>query len=630
MRRSVAIGLGLIVVAAAGGAWRLARRSEATRARGRAGPAVRAATGPVTACALRADERLAYTLGLHASFAQAGIGGGRAWERASLSAHVEAQVVEAHGEAPRRSYTLAARMDAPRMTLGDRPVADEVLAGLAAPVLFRLDERCRVTELAFAPDVPAAAANEWQILLEMSELVRPVDGASAWTERQTDTLGDYDAAYARTATAEGERVTRRKLGYARVHGAPGLEAPTATLLRASASGRFVAGRGWFDAVDVDEHVRVRLRERTLIEARGVLKLAAAPLGAPWPAPDRARYRWRKPGPLQPPTELPYAQRPPIAGLADRSTASILDEFARRIGDPKAAQFDDALNLLVQALRLRPAMAAELLDRLLAQADPTDVRSMIFLALQLSGTADAHHVLARAIDDGRLPTADRLRAVSALADVPNPDAATLAALVAARGRAGNDAEGRQLAVTALLGVGSMAKNGGLPDELRAQVHELVAGELGRASGMEDRRAALAAAGNTGDATHADAVRRQIASDEPDVRAAAYDALDRIGALPPARELVDVFLRDDAPGVRRALDGPLTRRAEPLDDETIARCAAALASTPDVRERATLVEVLGLAARTSPAAKAALQARFRVEREPSILVLIGRYLTAAELR
>ena len=53
----------------------------------------------------------------------------------------------------------------------------ELGAALAHPVLFRLDERCRIREIGVLPDTPAVARRKWQLLLTTMEFELPPGGA---------------------------------------------------------------------------------------------------------------------------------------------------------------------------------------------------------------------------------------------------------------------------------------------------------------------------------------------------------------------------------------------------------------------------------------------------------------------
>jgi hypothetical protein len=521
-------------------------------------------------------------------------------------------------------FTLAAVIDRPKVSVSGAPSAD-IQAELAAPVVFQMDSECRMHGFGLSAPVSATTANLWKGTLKMAEVVIPSPGnLASWSAEQTDTTGVLLASYTRSDSAGGAASIKRSRGaYSALHNdAQG--AVSASVLRSSSTASFSPGAGLFRDLRVEERVALKMNGATMADVETSMALAQKDVSGVaselWTKELRAGSIAMRPmselTPLPPP--LPYANRPAIEGLRDRPLASILAEVGSLLAKTPQADFDSALNLLVQSLRIEPGRARAMLDELRRGYPDDDTRSVIFLGLGLAGGKEAREVLMDAMRDRRLSEKDRLQAISALAGVPDPDRAVTAALLEARGEDGS----------ATLALGSLAHNPRVSAEEKARVMEALEGDLARAGTAGEKVSAIAALGNAGDPRARERVAGFTQSADPGVAAEAYRSLKKMNALPPAGELLDAYSRAtdrrEQAAIAEALSGAKLGAGE------VTRAVSLLEKEQPSASRAALIRLLGSVAGESAAAKAALVRQFKLESEPSLLSLLGRYLKPSDLR
>lgn len=589
--------------------------------------AARAATLPALGCDLHPGSRLGFSLRQRSSYtvsAQQVLGADAARSGGARPAR-EARVVSGElllrvlDDAPQDgALTVAAVLEDPRVAVSGARAGD-VEAELEKPVLFRVDRACKI--VGFAPGAPlrAATANLWKLTLKMAETVIPAPGtARAWKVEQSDATGTFVASYARKDRDGAAELRRTRGPYRALHQDAG-GAVTADVLRSEVVAHARPGQAWIEDLRVDEHVVLKSNGATMADVETTLSLAgrdvAEHAGGFWTrALSGVGLAFGSVDALeQPPPRLPYADRKPIEGLRDRSPSTVLADVAARLALKPQADFDAALDLLVQYLRLDPKNARAVAEQIRRGDGDDGTRSVLWLGLSLAGGKEAHAVLAEALGDRRLAEGDRLRALAALAGVPDPDRAVTDALLGARDGA--------------LALGTLAHNPAVSVEERSRIMGALAADLSRASTPEAQITALTALGNAGDGALRDSVAALAGSDDPRVSAAAYRALKKMGGLPPSGELLEAFAASTDGRQQSALAEALG--GVKLDDAGVARAAAMLQHEPRAGVRATLVSLLGAVAASNPAAKDALVAQFRIEKEPAILSLLGRFLKPSDL-
>jgi hypothetical protein len=305
---------------------------------------------------------------------------------------------------------------------------------------------------------------------------------------------------------------------------------------------------------------------------------------------------------------------------------VLAEVAAFLAQKPKINHDGALNLLVQYLRLKPEAARAFHDEMRAGKVPDEVRSFVFLGMELAGGAAARAELIAAADDHKLAGVDRLRAISALSQVPDPDSSVIDALTRAAGERSPEGAERRAGAVLALGVAARDESALSADDKKRVAHYLGA-ELSRAGSPGDAVAALGGMGNMGDPSFREAAAALVDDPRPGVAVEAYRTLQKLGALPPQGALLDAFARASQQPLKSELSGILS--SQKLAPEEVARCAALLAANPPPATRALLITLLGSIARDNADAKAALIRHFPLEKEGQLLALLGRFLTLKDL-
>jgi hypothetical protein len=639
VRLGLTLGLCALV---AGAAFHLDTRRGPGRPQAGADPASAVSTSgserrsEALTCRLKTGARMGYAVrsrSLYAVAAGASAPGARG-EMQALDGDLALRVLteEPAKDGSPRTATIAAVFEDATVTTSAGPRRD-LAAALMTPVLLRIDEECRLVDIGAPKAMTASARNQWLLTLKLTEFVLAAPGTAArWTAQQSDPTGDFVATYARVDGANGSvEVQRRRGPYIRLHnGASG--STKVEIRQAEAVAHYHVGAPWFDDMRISERAVLRVEERTMADVETSTSLSArevgGAVGAFWTSAIatsdfeiRPADRLERVAP-----QLPYAERKPIEGLDKRSPASVITEIAGLLATRPQADYDGALNLLVQYLRTKPEGARAFLGELRAGRIPAAVRPVVFLGMQLAGGAEAHAALADAAGDHRLAHEDRLRAVAALADVPDPDRAVVDATMAMAKGAARGASGEDLRSGATLGLGTLARSTRLDRDEKARILEHLGGDLERATDTRDIKTAVAAAGNAGDPSLRARVEARL-NDEPAVAAEAYRALTKMGALPATGELLTVYLEAEHPAVQGAIAGAL--RTQRLDGAGIDRCIGLLHAGQPVDTRVLLITLLGESAAQSAAARAALVQWLSSEKEAVLLTLLGRYLRPRDL-
>jgi hypothetical protein len=259
--------------------------------------------------------------------------------------------------------------------------------------------------------------------------------------------------------------------------------------------------------------------------------------------------------------------------------------------------------------------------------------MVFLVLGTADTDESRRVLASSLTDAELGGLNRERAALSLGTNTTPTMDSFESMRAAAEARTRTEDDESLRGVVRRSMGAFARDDA-PEEVRDEARAYIR-ELSSASDPERRLAGIDAAGNAGTDALLDAVEGGFDDADPTVRASAYHALrdmDRDLVQPIVTEALGHETDD---GVRRSLvEAAYTnarRSARPVVSPELARATAArLPSIGDVGARAAAIRLVGVAARTDPAASQALAAWLPEEPEPELVQLIGQYISLEEAR
>lgn len=491
----------------------------------------------------------------------------------------------------------------------------------ASPFFIRSDDRCQLLALGFSPAWSTQSRQLVSTVLKANEIVLPGDMSATWETRQRDGSGEYVARYQSLMTEMGAQIVRHKqLSKAESGGVElGFELK---IEAARTEAVFDRSIGAMRSVRGEERVLLTLPgmpKQTLTHSFSMTRrddafteVASASLGA---ADFRDAFE--------------------LEGVAkgDGPDPSLLKMDANAARARFLAIFDErgsdgvlpAAQLLAKWLRLHPEEAPLMLADLRQGKLAKGTHAALFLAFELAGSDATRDVLATAIQDPELSDLNRARAASALADHGKPTTES-AQLLLKRAR---EDDSSMVATVSRLGLGSMAKRaeGALGDEL----HTLLGAELKAATGRADVVVAIDAIGNSADERFAPALIERLESTEPSVRAHAAEALGRLSPEASREALVARLSTEQDPQVISSLLRGLCAldAKQPKLSAQELTLAAQLLSSPLVGVRGLLIQWLGYSA-ALPEARHVLAAHFPREQDPKLKQLIGRFVSAAELR
>ena len=196
-------------------------------------------------------------------------------------------------------------------------------------------------------------------------------------------------------------------------------------------------------------------------------------------------------------------------------------------------------------------------------------------------------------------------------------------------ASRDPESKLVAGTSVRALGHLVERLETTDaDLRGELQEALRGEL--LSAKDDSRAidVVDAIGNTGDEGFARELGLRLAAPAPSMREHAARAFRKMAPAAATPALLERLRVEGDPGVRVAIVETLLALGV-RDPDAMALAATLVGTEGSPAVRAALIRWLGAAAEL-PVARAGLVAQFHREQVPQLLQLIGRYVSADELK
>lgn len=574
-------------------------------------PSTQRPTAAKLACQFEEGARRAYQVR-----SLAGMGG--VVDRFEGQLHVEVIEAKAQGALLKAAFTQVQLAQ----SLTQEQERAEATTLEAAPFLIQTDSSCRLLELGFAPGLGVADRQLISTIMRAYEFALPQDAQQRWEAEQRDGSGDYLARYHAEPTTQGVKITRQKQHNHQRADQSGGFGVELKLINAQAVAMFDPTSGAFTQVQGQELVHLKLpgsprhelthtfsmvRQDSLFTSPSALAQADADFRDAFGL-ERAQDQE---------TSTEFAKMS-LAQAQARFT-SIFEERGKD-GVLPAARF------LSKWLKAHPELAAQLLELLRQDQLPSQTHAALFLAFELAGDDASRQVLTTALQDPALSELNRARAATALADHGEPSLEAAKTLLK---RAKED-QSSMVKNVSRLGLGTMA--GRAQGELREELNLMLSSELDAASSREEVVASLSAIGNSADSSFAPKLAEHLQDAEPSVRAHAARAL---GKMPnaQAREAIVSQLNEeeDAQVVASLLRGVQAQdKAQPTTlSAAEITLAARLLEHPEYGVRALAIEWLGQAA-SQPQAQQLLIARFPKEPAPRLKQLIGKYVSATQLR
>lgn len=496
----------------------------------------------------------------------------------------------------------------------------------SAPFFIQVNNRCGFEKIGFPETWSTDARQLVTTVLRSQEIILSGDSSATWEATQRDGGGVYKADYTAFKTTSGKdteiHIRRQKKMYTQGSEASemGFEL---SVLGSRTVARFDREHGAIQRVLGEEKIRLALpggEPQVLTHRFSMVRrdgdfttIALASL---------AQADFRDALDLVDDTRREEPIDPSLKGM-ERATAramfqSLFDERGKDAVLP-AARF------LARWLRANPDAARALLEDLRQGKFAKQTHATLFLAFEMAGTEQTRDVLLEAIGDTELSELNRARAASALADHGEPSKQAADALLA---RARED-DSSMVSTVSRLGLGTMA--GRADGELGKELRAVLGAELDGAQSRVAAVAAIDAIGNSADDSFAPKLAERLDAEEPSVRAHAAEALGRMSPEVARTALVEHLGAEQDPRVTSSvLEGlhAMDRRASQLSDEELA-LATAMLSNPNAHVRGRVISWLGQSAARADV-RGVLAAHFHEETDPNLKMLIGKYVSASEIR
>lgn len=539
------------------------------------------------------------------------------------------------------SWVLGAALDGVKLSEGAAPPDGVRSAALQAPFSIQIGKDCRFRTIRFGTDSDPEARHQITGLLRSIELIRSPRPGAEWVSRHQDELGPFDATYRLDTSSKTPMLSRTRSRYTSAMGTLANKQlggrPRVEILQSQIQAALDPQGRWARELTDQEHLRFFIGNRLLSEVTAAVDLTRIETtGSPPSALDRLRpdmLLGSEGEPVAAKNEPPPPP-PPDPALAVLDVNGAVADFQRTLSTVNDGLFQ-ATQRLAGYLAANPTAIDELVAKIRSGAIDPKLHSALFLALQKTRSAAAEKALGTALADRGMSPLNRMRAASALSDIPKPSLQTARTLIDQSRQPASNVEEREVSGAALLALGALshrvlASQPAVVEAVRGDLTE----RLRSASASTERNLALDAIGNAGDKALADAVREYGKDADPGVRAHAAQAFRRMELGTSEPVLADWLSREEEPQVRRSIASALNEKLH--DDQrapspaTVQAAVARLAKESDAPSRAVLIELLGRAAATEPAAKQALIEQFRREKLVELQVLIGRYVGAADLQ
>ncbi|WP_232293372.1 HEAT repeat domain-containing protein [Stigmatella aurantiaca] len=482
------------------------------------------------------------------------------------------------------------------------PDAERTLsAGLETPFFLTLEKSGAVKLVHFERDIDGLAQGLLRSIVASTQFVTAGGLGASWQTEESDSTGQYLAAYRRLAPARFEKTKRHYSHLASEQGLVPIE-PGVRLQVRSVTNTELAEDLWIRSLEGNELLEAELgtgmptASTTLAVTLRLLERREDPslLGAM--AARKASLISLPLGSFAGQAQDPMTHHRQILG--NRRFEDIVQDLRSLPKDGKAR--DDARTAALERLRalflLQPSEALKVSGILRSGIEPTAASPMIG-ALSAASTPEALQTLSRAVEDTTLAPPVRTDAVAALGMAGSPSQEGVDTLW----RTTRDAA-PELRDTAALALGNAAMNLRDDDPRRADalVGELVSAYRS-ATTPEQQALVLQALGNTHAPSAQPILLEGLRSPNPLVRAAAVVSL-RFSSDPSTDQLLSqVLIADPSSEVRKSAVFACSFRTLP---PLLPGLQRALQSDPADAVRAEIVFLIGRNRTTLPQVDALL--------------------------
>jgi hypothetical protein len=511
---------------------------------------------------------------------------------------------------------------------------------LTAPFLLRVNPACKITGYARQDTTAEKIARTQQAIAFELQWTWPHDGHGEADGENT--VGRFRASFDEIRV-DGELTVRRKiLGFTELWSGSLAGTKVAAGPKVPRKSEMVVRPGtgpWFAAIDGHEDIAgfTIMDVKTSLLVRPVQTAPGAFADAPT---DQARYLWVD---LLGKAEVTSSGRRPHT----REELALMEELRNLSLKEVLARYQEKLDRNENIIRRWPMLELyfeahpELIKKIAKMLRHDELEDYMepdmYLALGKVPTPEARDALLAINADRSAAAIDRTRAAFAILDredVGVDFARTLQADAQAM-NSGATADQRIYGREALLALGTMSglREKGVP-EIKAVAKETALGLLRAGKDEISLSPVFGTISNIGDPELLGSVAPYTRSPDPGVRAEASSAIRR---MPPAETVamtVEWLGREKSVRVKEALYQSITQQlagGKTADPALVAQAVADLAGGPNAPTRQAIYKIIVPAAKTEPAAKAALikQVKVELDAKEGLYNLLGEYLTGPEI-
>jgi hypothetical protein len=542
-----------------------------------------------------------------------GLGNGKTGDAVKARARVEGELVSTCVVSTHDEHTVALRFDDATVALEMPSQASQKPADVLAGTTFvTRDAHGRTKSIRFPDAMPEAGRNVVRDLLSLAQITLPETPAAAWTAREQDQSGAYDAAYTLESTARESVAIRKERVVAKASDKRPRAEPGESrggIFRVNPVHHAV------ESADVTVALTLRVGDKTIgttrahvaLDFRATTRESIASLTRELETLDRS---------LAAPSDLAASDVDARLEQHIQERELCDDTWESLLAKASAPEVDRAKAFLkLKALFLLHPESCAAAGRTLAAAKDPNAMSFLLVsgALTSAGTREAQKALTSAATSvvGNTPIERVLIGNLGLLKTPTDETVTMLDSVA-HGNGDDESRG-----AARLARGSLAGEMAKTDAKSVRASALVAEEVRayqNASANEDRVLALLALGNAG-SDEALAVASEALHDaDPRVRLAAASSLRFIAAGAAEDLLANCAQSDDVSAVRAEAVRSLGYRV--LSSPSLEIVAHAVKADRDEDVRMAALQVLARELDRDPALASVVEDVARDERASGV--------------
>jgi len=544
--------------------------------------------------------------------------------RTSLNGDLSLLAIKAHDQ----NIVLKAQFTELDYTINE--TQDKMRAkNLSQPLFFDLSSDCHITNFRFSKNITRTDAQIIKNILQEMQINLPQNKKTKdWESRQSNALGTYEATYSINNT-DNKTVTlnKNKIKYTTIN----TQVPNAQTTSDITSSHFEIiiseDVPWLESMIGSEEILIEANNKPFMKAHTQFEITMIDhmFDTAFQQIDAFNDSLVTFEDIEKYThDIKYTPKYAKEDVMDRDWHSILSEFQLNMDTNTPGDKRKALDLMVQYITHVKGGAQTLIQAIQKSELDKTHQSRAFLALELSGNREAQTALSHVIPNARFSKMNRMRAMIALQDVPNPQPEAVQTLFEQASTFGASEKNNDVASTALLSLGTLSgKNKNTHPEYLEQTENALLGSLETEANPDNKALYLTALGNTKDPELSDAVSSYLEDPSDTVRSAAARTLGSIRTPENEISLHITLASEESSDVRLSILKALNKYDNPSKD-TIDSLANTIHKESNNLLRKEMIKILGKQAQKNQDAKNALVELQDSESNDKNIKLIGSYL------